>query len=299
MRGTYLARPRFFLTGALSSTMNPFRVAGDLSHIVSFIILLHKIIAGKSAAGISLRTQELYASEALPLQPVPIPGAMRLCTLGDTLAHSELSFRCFRLTRTVVFCSRYLDLLWNFSSLYNYALKICFIGASLTIVYVLRFGAPQKASYNPEADAFPIEYLLAPCAVLGVLINQDHWSLFEMIWAFSIYLEAVSILPQLFLLQKQGEVRAAPAGFCSIGVCCARMIFSQGDSHGLWVTVSSHLLSDFDARTHPVVMPPCSNRLRISLRTMWPRSARTAGCTCSTGCTGTLLRTITYSASSG
>lgn len=147
--------------------MNLFRVAGDLSHIVSFIILLHKIIAGKSAAGISLRTQELYA---------------------------------------IVFCSRYLDLLWNFSSLYNYALKICFIGASLTIVYVMRFGAPQKASYNPEADAFPIEYLLAPCAALGVLINQDHWSLFEMIWAFSIYLEAVSILPQLFLLQKQGEV---------------------------------------------------------------------------------------------
>ena len=27
-----------------------------------------------------------------------------------------------------------------------------------------------------------------------------------MVWAFSIYLEAVAILPQLFLLQKQGEV---------------------------------------------------------------------------------------------
>lgn len=49
-------------------------------------------------------------------------------------------------------------------------------------------------------------YLIAPCAVLGVLINQDHSSPFEMVWAFSIYLEAVAILPQLFLLQKQGEV---------------------------------------------------------------------------------------------
>jgi ER lumen protein retaining receptor len=41
--------------------------------------------------------------------------------------------------------------------------------------------------------------------VAGLLINQD-WTPFEMIWAFSIYLEAVAILPQLFLLQKQGEV---------------------------------------------------------------------------------------------
>ena len=37
---------------------------------------------------------------------------------------------------------------------------------------------------------------------------QDHESPFEMCWAFSIYLEAVAILPQLFLLQKLGEARA-------------------------------------------------------------------------------------------
>jgi len=74
------------------------------------------------------------------------------------------------------------------------------------IVYFIRFGPPQKATYNPEQDAFPVQYLVGPCALLGLLINQDHYSFFEMIWAFSIYLEAVAILPQLFLLQKQGEV---------------------------------------------------------------------------------------------
>ena len=40
--------------------MNLFRFMGDASHILSFILLLHKIIKGKSAVGISLRTQELY-----------------------------------------------------------------------------------------------------------------------------------------------------------------------------------------------------------------------------------------------
>ena len=31
------------------------------------------------------------------------------------------------------------------------------------------------------------------------------FSCFQWLWAFSIYLEAVAIIPQLFLLQKQGE----------------------------------------------------------------------------------------------
>lgn len=154
--------------------MNIFRFLGDMAHIVSFILLLHKIIKGKSALGISLRSQELYA---------------------------------------IVFCSRYIDLFWNFSSMYNWVLKVCFIGASVTIVYIIRFGTAQKATYDGEKDAFPIQYLLVPCAVLGLIINQDHYSPFEIVWAFSIYLEAVAILPQLFLLQKQGEVENLTSHF--------------------------------------------------------------------------------------
>mmetsp|Transcript_31455 Transcript_31455/g.53809 ORF Transcript_31455/g.53809 Transcript_31455/m.53809 type:complete len:162 (+) Transcript_31455:61-546(+) len=97
--------------------------------------------------------------------------------------------------------------------MYNWVLKVMFIGASATIVYTMRFGAPQKATYNAEQDAFPVQYLLGPCALLGIAINQDHSSPFEMVWAFSIYLEAVAILPQLFLLQKQGEVENLTSHF--------------------------------------------------------------------------------------
>jgi len=90
--------------------------------------------------------------------------------------------------------------------MYNSFLKVVFIGCSSAIVYIIRFKSPQKETWNPELDNFPVQYLLGPCALLGLLINQDHYSPFEMVWAFSIYLEAVAILPQLFLLQKQGEV---------------------------------------------------------------------------------------------
>ena len=100
----------------------------------------------------------------------------------------------------------YIDLFWNFSSIYNWFLKVLFISALERSSTSCAYGAPQKATYNPDLDNFPVQYLLGPCALLGVLINQDHYSPFEMVWAFSIYLEAVAILPQLFLLQKQGEV---------------------------------------------------------------------------------------------
>ena len=58
--------------------MNIFRFLGDLSHIVSFLVLLHKIIKGKSSAGISLRTQELYAGvcwRSAQLLCGPLPAA--------------------------------------------------------------------------------------------------------------------------------------------------------------------------------------------------------------------------------
>ena len=111
------SRPPRSLRSTSPPTMNIFRFFGDMSHILSFIILLHKIVKGKSAAGISLRTQELYA---------------------------------------IVFCSRYIDLFWNFSSMYNWFLKVIFIGCSGAIVYFMRFGPPQRATYDPEKDAeFP------------------------------------------------------------------------------------------------------------------------------------------------
>ena len=124
-----------------------------------------KLHTSKSVAGISLKTQELYA---------------------------------------IVFLARYLDLFWNFLSMYNVVMKIIFIISSCSIVYIIRFGVPHKDTYNSEDDAFPYLYLIVPAALLGVAINQDYSSPFEMCWAFSIYLEAVAILPQLFMLQKQG-----------------------------------------------------------------------------------------------
>merc|ERR1719183_2578067 len=84
-------------------------------------------------------------------------------------------------------------------------MKVLFIAGSVAIVYVMKYMQPHKSTYNAEADSFPLTYLLGPCAVVGVLINMDHTSPFEILWAFSIYLEAVAIMPQLYMLQKEGS----------------------------------------------------------------------------------------------
>jgi len=90
--------------------------------------------------------------------------------------HSRASLHvlCFRsqLLYVIVFSFRYLDIFWNFLSIYNSVMKIIFIASSIAIVYVMKYGKPHKDTYNAEDDAFPIAYLLVPALVLGVAINQ-------------------------------------------------------------------------------------------------------------------------------
>eukprot|EP00898_Chlorokybus_atmophyticus_P008312 jgi/Chlat1/8482/Chrsp80S07884 len=151
--------------------MNIFRLAGDMTHLASILILLLKIHATKSCAGVSLRTQELYA---------------------------------------IVFVTRYLDLTFHFVSVYNTVMKLVFLGSAFAIVYYMRRHKVISQTYDKDQDTFRSYFLLLPAAVLAVLFHATpgkHSTLaIEILWAFSIYLEAVAILPQLVLLQRTGNV---------------------------------------------------------------------------------------------
>merc|ERR1711934_581153 len=62
-----------------------------------------------------------------------------------------------------------------------------------------------KQTYDKDHDTFRYLFLVAPCALTALVINQK-FTIFEILWAFSIYLEAVAILPQLVLLQRTKNV---------------------------------------------------------------------------------------------
>jgi ER lumen protein retaining receptor len=105
----------------------------------------------------------------------------------------------------VVFVSRYLDLVTNFISLYNTTMKIFFIASAAATVYLMY--VKFKATYDGNHDTFRIEFLLGPCALLAIVLNHE-FSVMEILWTFSIYLESVAILPQLFMVSKTGEAES-------------------------------------------------------------------------------------------
>ncbi|CAO3647676.1 unnamed protein product [Cunninghamella echinulata] len=81
-------------------------------------------------------------------------------------------------------------------------MKIFFIVSSLYILFLMK--VKFKATYDASLDTFRVEYLLAGAAVLA-LLTTEAYQVRETLWTFSIWLESVAILPQLFMLQRTGE----------------------------------------------------------------------------------------------
>ncbi|KAJ8428508.1 hypothetical protein Cgig2_029961 [Carnegiea gigantea] len=146
--------------------MNIFRLAGDMTHLASVLVLLLKIHTIKSCAGISLKTQELYA---------------------------------------IVFATRYLDIFTDFISVYNTVMKLIYLSSSFSIVWYMRRHKIVRRSYDKDQDTFRHWFLVLPCLVMACLINEK-FSFKEVMWTFSLYLEAVAILPQLVLLQRTRNI---------------------------------------------------------------------------------------------
>lgn len=146
--------------------MNVFRLAGDMTHLLSIMVLLLKIHSMKSCAGISLKTQELYV---------------------------------------LVFATRYLDMFTNYISFYNTVMKIIFLVTSFTIVWYMRYHKVVRQTYDRDQDTFRHHLLIIPCLLLALLINP-RFTVREVFWTFSLYLEAVAILPQLVLLQRSRNI---------------------------------------------------------------------------------------------
>nr|GMD50790.1 ER lumen protein-retaining receptor [Ipomoea batatas]GMD60635.1 ER lumen protein-retaining receptor [Ipomoea batatas]GMD66167.1 ER lumen protein-retaining receptor [Ipomoea batatas]GMD68395.1 ER lumen protein-retaining receptor [Ipomoea batatas] len=120
--------------GFQNGKMNIFRLAGDMTHLASVLVLLLKIHTIKSCAGVSLKTQELYA-----------------------------------------------------------------------MVFAARRHKIVRRSYDKDQDTFRHLFLILPCLLLALFINEK-FTFKEVMWTFSIYLEAVAILPQLVLLQRTRNI---------------------------------------------------------------------------------------------
>ena len=187
--------------------MNTIRLAGDMCHVMSILVLLLRLRISKNAIGVSIKTQELYL---------------------------------------IVFVTRYLDLFTTYYSLYNSFMKILYISATAYIIYMVKGTERFKSTYDKAHDSFlHYQFAVAPCVIFAVitnvimgfnimevslnsmsgkgfgdslevvkfyqtvlsqLFNFQNSCPHQLLWTFSIYLEAAAIVPQLIVLQRYREV---------------------------------------------------------------------------------------------
>merc|ERR1712032_1737691 len=96
----------------LKLKMNIFRFIADMLHFVAIILLIYRIRKSRNCIGLSCKTQEVYLA---------------------------------------VFLLRYMDIFWNFVSVYNSVMKIFFILSTFTIIYAMRYKKPYCLTYDQLA----------------------------------------------------------------------------------------------------------------------------------------------------
>ncbi|KAF7334779.1 ER lumen protein-retaining receptor [Mycena sanguinolenta] len=142
--------------------MNIFRLLGDLAHVASKCILIWSIHKNKSAEGISFLTQAMYA---------------------------------------FVFPARFLDPFFFFNLTYDTVLNILYIASAFYILVVMRWFYPHS---RESRMAWRATFIILGFLVLLLLVSNYDFTLtpIEILWSFSIILEALCIIPQLILIRE-------------------------------------------------------------------------------------------------
>ena len=114
-------------------------------------------------------------------------------------------------------------------------MKIFYITASGAIVYAFRYREPWRSTYITNCkpkDIFPhLLYAVGPCLAISIFINEGTLSdgffnyCGEILYAFSLFLESIAILPQLVMTIDDGSVENMTSWY----------MFSLGSYRGLYI----------------------------------------------------------------
>ncbi|KAF6140147.1 hypothetical protein GIB67_028953 [Kingdonia uniflora] len=139
-----------------------FFIASELIHAVGIMVLVYKLTTKRNCSGLSLKSQEITA--------IFLAARMYCSIVMELDIHTFLDFASLITT------------VW--------------------VIYMIRF--KLKATYIKDLDTMKIYYAVVPTAILAVLVHPySPFRRFDkMCWAFCVYLESVSVLPQLRLMQN-------------------------------------------------------------------------------------------------
>jgi hypothetical protein len=176
-------------------------VAAEAAHALGIAVLIYKLTKEKTCAGLSLKSQDLTAL-----------------------------FLAVRL-----YCSFVME--YDIHTVLDTAT----LAATLFVIYMIRF--KLRSTYMLDKDNFKLYYVVVPCAVLTFFAHPttSHNIVNRLCWAFCVYLEAVSVLPQLRLMQNTKIVEPFTAHYVfALGVArflsCAHWVLQVLDTRGRLLT---------------------------------------------------------------
>jgi ER lumen protein retaining receptor len=125
---------------------------------------------------------------------------MLLLTIAKNKSVAGIS-RTSQVLYFLVFITRYLDLFDHSQSSYLVFFKLTYIGTSALTLFLFH---QLDSTYEKRNDSCNIAVLLIPCATAAVLLTSEY-SILEVLWTFSEFLEAFAMVPQYIFCYRERQ----------------------------------------------------------------------------------------------
>ncbi|CAN0899131.1 ER lumen protein-retaining receptor B [Linum grandiflorum] len=176
--------------------------ASETIHAAGILVLAYKLITQKTCSGLSLRSQALTAL-----------------------------FLAVRMS-----CSVFME-----ADIHT-VLDLASLLSTVWVIYMMKF--KLKSSYIKELDNMPLYYLVIPCFLLALMVKPytSYGIMSQVLWAFCTYLEAISVLPQLRMMQNAKMIEPFTSHYVfALGIArffaCAHWIIAVIETRGAYLYI--------------------------------------------------------------
>merc|ERR1719401_2802875 len=160
----------------------------------SFLMVAMAIESGKTVKGVSLKMMECYIAVFFCrlCAIIPFEGYLPFDKSGDWL-YQVCEAVCLCLCGSIVYCCR----------------------------------VQYAPTYDASTDEMNHFYLIGPALAIALILHphlNNFWPS-DVAWAFALYLESVTVLPQLFMFMKEGKAQPHTSHFLAAQALSRLMSF--------------------------------------------------------------------------
>lgn len=127
-----------------------------------------------------------------------------VCVLFLTIAKNKTVTGFSRKTQLIycmIFVLRYLDLFDHHQAAYLVCFKVTYIASSALALFLF---SKFRNSYEAHKDTMSLTAVLLPCFIASLILTNDY-SIMEIAWTYSEFLEGFSMVPQYIFSYRDGK----------------------------------------------------------------------------------------------